>query len=50
MRPVSADMQVKAQNAWPSLERDVMSLTALGDRFLPVGFYYKTFIHPQALC
>ncbi len=49
MRPVSDGMQVKAQNAWPSLERDVMSLTALGDRFLPVGFYYKTFIHPQAL-
>ncbi|MFZ0545261.1 MAG: 2Fe-2S iron-sulfur cluster-binding protein, partial [Candidatus Promineifilaceae bacterium] len=49
MRPVSADIQVKSQNAWPSLEHDVMSLTALGDRFLPVGFYYKTFIHPQAL-
>ena len=49
MRPVSEGVEVKAQNVWPSLERDVMSLTALGDRFLPVGFYYKTFIHPQAL-
>lgn len=48
-RPVEPDMEVKPQNVWPSLERDVMSLTALGDRFLPVGFYYKTFIHPQAL-
>ena len=49
MRPVMADMQVTAQNVWPSLDKDVMSLTALGDRFLPVGFYYKTFIHPKAL-
>jgi len=49
MRPVEAGMAVEAQNVWPSLERDAMSLTAWGDRFLPVGFYYKTFIRPKAL-
>ena len=48
-RPAQEGMTVVAQNAWPSLKRDVMSLTALGDRFLPVGFYYKTFIRPRAL-
>lgn len=48
-RPVTPNMHVAPQNVWPSLERDVMSLTALGDRFMPVGFYYKTFIRPQAL-
>ncbi len=48
-RPVEEDMVVEPQNVWPSLERDVMSLTQLGDRFLPAGFYYKTFIHPQRL-
>ncbi len=48
-RAVEPDMDVSAQNAWPSLQRDVMSLTALGDRFLPVGFYYKAFIRPRAL-
>ena len=48
-RPVEAGMDVNPQNAWPSLDYDVMSLTALGDRFLPVGFYYKTFIRPQFL-
>jgi sarcosine oxidase subunit alpha len=48
-RSVEADMKVQAQNVWPSLKRDAMSLTALVDRFLPVGFYYKTFIRPQFL-
>ena len=42
-------MAVSAQNAWPSLQRDVMALTSLADRFLPVGFYYKAFVHPSAL-
>ncbi|UWQ20513.1 sarcosine oxidase subunit alpha family protein [Jannaschia sp. W003] len=38
---------VRSQNAWPSLERDVGILNDLGARFLPAGFYYKTFIHPR---
>ncbi|UCG24661.1 MAG: (2Fe-2S)-binding protein [Chloroflexota bacterium] len=48
-RPVESAMKVRSQNAWPSLSRDVMSLTSLGDRFLPAGFYYKAFIRPQFL-
>lgn len=48
-RDVQPGMVVTSQNAWPSLQRDVMSLTALGDRFLPVGFYYKAFIRPRRL-
>lgn len=48
-RSVEAEMEVQAQNVWPSLKRDVMSMTALVDRFLPVGFYYKAFIRPQFL-
>lgn len=47
--PVSAGMAVASQNAWPSLERDVMSLTQRINRFLPVGFYYKTFMRPRSL-
>ena len=42
-------MRVRSQNAWPSLRRDLMALTDRFDRFLPVGFYYKTFIRPRAL-
>lgn len=47
--PVQEGMTVRPQNVWPSLNYDLMALTALGDRFLPVGFYYKTFIRPQFL-
>ncbi len=46
---VEPGMDVKPQNVWPSLGADVMSLTGLGSRFMPVGFYYKTFIRPKAL-
>ncbi|MGQ0602169.1 MAG: 2Fe-2S iron-sulfur cluster-binding protein [Anaerolineales bacterium] len=46
--PVEPGMAVTHQNAWPSLELDAMATTQLGDRFLPVGFYYKTFIHPKS--
>ncbi|NJN93062.1 MAG: FAD-dependent oxidoreductase [Anaerolineales bacterium] len=46
---VKPGMVVKPQNTWPSLDADIMSLTGLGSRFMPVGFYYKTFIRPKAL-
>ncbi|MFO7537930.1 MAG: 2Fe-2S iron-sulfur cluster-binding protein, partial [Chloroflexota bacterium] len=48
-RSVTEGLHVSPQNAWPSLDYDLMSLTALADRFLPVGFYYKTFMRPRAL-
>jgi sarcosine oxidase subunit alpha len=47
--PVQAGMVVRSQNAWPSLERDVMSLTQRAERFLPAGFYYRAFMRPKAL-
>jgi glycine cleavage system aminomethyltransferase T/NADPH-dependent 2,4-dienoyl-CoA reductase/sulfur reductase-like enzyme/bacterioferritin-associated ferredoxin len=49
IRKVEAGMDVRSQNAWPSLEHDLLSLTQLGSRLTPVGFYYKTFIRPQSL-
>lgn len=48
-RPVEPNMKVESQNVSPSLENDVMSATQLVDRFLPAGFYYKTFMRPKAL-
>ncbi len=46
--PLESGMEVAHQNAWPSLDHDLLSL---GDRFggpmMQVGFYYKTFIHPR---
>jgi sarcosine oxidase subunit alpha len=42
-------MDVRSQNTWPSLRFDVKSVNQLAGRFLGPGFYYKTFIRPQAL-
>jgi sarcosine oxidase subunit alpha len=36
-----------SQNHWPSLDFDVGVLNNYAARFLPAGFYYKTFIHPR---
>ncbi|MBS1843008.1 MAG: (2Fe-2S)-binding protein [Actinobacteria bacterium] len=48
--PLRDGMQVEHQNAWPSLELDVMRATDLvGGPFTPPGFYYKTFIRPRRL-
>jgi sarcosine oxidase subunit alpha len=47
--PVRAGMRVRRQNAWPSLDRDLLSIL---DRFgwaMPVGFYYKALYRPRLL-
>jgi methylglutamate dehydrogenase subunit C len=36
----------ESQNRWPSLEFDVLAVNDLLGRFLPAGFYYKTFMSP----
>jgi sarcosine oxidase subunit alpha len=40
-------LRAKSQNAWPSLEFDAMAVNNALSRFLPAGFYYKTFIGPH---
>ncbi|MEL7184118.1 MAG: 2Fe-2S iron-sulfur cluster-binding protein, partial [Pseudomonadota bacterium] len=42
-------LEARSQNAWPSLGFDVGRINDFGARFLPAGFYYKTFIHPRPL-
>ncbi len=37
-----------AQNAWPSVEYDIGQINSLASRLFPAGFYYKTFMWPQA--
>ena len=49
LQPLEEGMEVRPQNAWPSLKLDLMALTGLVSRFLPAGFYYKTFIRPRRL-
>jgi sarcosine oxidase subunit alpha len=38
---------VRSQNAWPSLDFDVMAVNDLASPFLGAGFYYKTFMWPK---
>ncbi|RYI25021.1 MAG: FAD-dependent oxidoreductase, partial [Acetobacteraceae bacterium] len=40
-------LESTSQNHWPSLEFDVGVVNNYAARFMPAGFYYKTFIHPR---
>ena len=44
--PISAGLQVKAQNVNGSLARDRDAFMDKLGRFMPVGFYYRTFMGP----
>ena len=49
VEPARDGAVVSGQNAWPSLERDALSVL---DRFgwaMPVGFYYKSLYRPRLL-
>ena len=46
--PLEEGMVLRSQNAWPSLDVDIGAVNNWLYRFLPAGFYYKTFIHPRA--
>jgi sarcosine oxidase, subunit alpha len=48
-RLVTDGMAVTSQNTWPSLKFDVKAANRFAGRFLGAGFYYKTFMRPQAL-
>ncbi|MQA27021.1 MAG: FAD-dependent oxidoreductase, partial [Micromonosporaceae bacterium] len=48
-RRVTEGMDVRAQNAWPSLGFDLKSVNNRFGRFLSAGFYYKTFMKPRSL-
>lgn len=41
-------LSATSQNHWPTLEYDVGVLNNYASRFLPAGFYYKTFMAPRA--
>ncbi|MBN2742011.1 MAG: sarcosine oxidase subunit alpha family protein [Rhodobacteraceae bacterium] len=40
--------ETRSQNHWPSLEYDIGEINDSFYKFLPAGFYYKTFMAPQA--
>ena len=45
--PISEGLRVSAQNVNGSLERDRDAIIDRFGRFLPVGFYYRTFMGPR---
>jgi sarcosine oxidase subunit alpha len=46
MTPAREGAQVRHQNAWPSLETDLLSFAQDLDWLMPVGWYYKAFTTP----
>ncbi|WP_416138423.1 sarcosine oxidase subunit alpha family protein [Halomonas sp. HK25] len=43
-------LTAQSTNGWPNVQRDAMSLVGkLGGRFMPPGFYYKTFMAPASM-
>ncbi|GAB1362663.1 2Fe-2S iron-sulfur cluster-binding protein [Rhodobacter sp.] len=46
MTPLAAGMQVMAQNVSGSAERDRLAVMDRLGRFMPVGFYYRSFMGP----
>ncbi len=45
--PLVPDLAARSQNRWPSLGFDLGVVADLAARFLPAGFYYKTFMWPK---
>lgn len=48
MQEIYDGLEVRSQNAWPSLRRDAMAVNDLMAPFFGAGFYYKTFMWPKA--
>ncbi|RFU11854.1 sarcosine oxidase subunit alpha family protein [Rhodobacteraceae bacterium W635] len=44
---LSEGLVAKSVNCWPSLAFDIGALNQLASRFIPAGFYYKTFKWPN---
>lgn len=42
-------LTASSQNRWPSLKFDVGAVNSAVARFLPAGFYYKTFMWPASM-
>ncbi len=42
-------LHATSQNCWPSISFDVGAINNLFSKFIPSGFYYKTFMWPKAL-
>jgi sarcosine oxidase, subunit alpha len=41
-------LTAESQNRWPSLKYDIGAINSKFSRFIPAGFYYKTFMWPRS--
>jgi sarcosine oxidase subunit alpha len=48
MQEIWDGLTVESQNRWPSLSFDIGAINDRFGRFLPAGFYYKTFMWPRS--
>ncbi|MEM8592123.1 MAG: sarcosine oxidase subunit alpha family protein [Pseudomonadota bacterium] len=48
MQELYSGLVARAQNAWPSLKRDILGVNDLLAPFIGAGFYYKTFMWPKS--
>ena len=46
---LSDGMVLKSVNCWPSVNHDFAAINSKLTRFLPPGFYYKTFMWPRSM-
>lgn len=49
MQPLAADLDVSAQNYNGSLDKDRDALLGHFSKFMPVGFYYRSFYKPKGM-
>lgn len=43
-------LEARSTNGWPNVDRDLMGVVGkIGGRFMPPGFYYKTFKQPASM-
>ena len=47
--PVREGLVARGEHAWPSVERDLLSLVGLASRWIPPTFYHHRFLRPRRL-
>ncbi|GGE24194.1 sarcosine oxidase subunit alpha [Aureimonas endophytica] len=47
VQPLYDGLAATSQNRWPTLDFDIGGINQYASRFLPAGFYYKTFMWPK---
>ncbi len=49
VQEIHAALDARGQNAWPSVDFDMLAMNDIMSPFFSAGFYYKTFMWPRKL-